>query len=100
MIVGVVSRGSFFKRLLVMFAIAVFGSFLWAWAAQWWNGFSLLGRWLVLAGVIVGGIVLLLLGTKFGREVLASMIGDFLYHVLKALVAFPARLLRFLRGLW
>lgn len=99
MIVGLVSRGSFFKRLLLMLAVAVFGSFLWAWASQWWNGFSPFMRWLVLAGVIVGWIVLLLVGTKFGREVLASMIGDFLYDALKALVTFPGRLLRFFRGL-
>jgi hypothetical protein len=61
-----------------------------------WQELSLLEKSVAVVGGGLVILIILLAGTTFGREVLAGIVGHFIYDVMKTVVSLPSGLFRFL----
>jgi hypothetical protein len=91
-----ITPGDAFKRIARMLVIPFIVLFAWTFVVQVWNALSPVARIAVIGvGVPLSGAVLLV-STRFGREVLASVLGNWLYDGLRAGCATRSLLILFL----
>lgn len=82
--VGIVSPSKAFKMIARMLIAPVAVLFAWTFAVEAWTVLPVATRVAVIVlGVPASGAALLL-GTRFGREVLASVVGNWLYDLLRS----------------
>ena len=93
---GILSPKKASKKIGMMLIVPLLLTIAWSLLSETWDNISFLERIVFLLSGVVVLLAVVLVGTRFGREVLASMIGDFLYDTIKSVVTFPARFLRFL----
>jgi hypothetical protein len=93
---GVISPKKAFKRFGMMLIFSLMLALLWALISETWDNITFLEKIAVLAIGPIAILAAFLFGTRFGRKVLASMIGDFLYDTIKSVIAFPSKCLRLL----
>ena len=81
--IGMVSPSKAFKMIARIIIVPIAVIFVWTFALEAWASLPTLTRVAVVAlGVPASGAALLM-GTHFGREVLASVIGNWLYDRLR-----------------
>jgi hypothetical protein len=93
---GIVSPKKAFKKIGMMLILPLILTIGWGLLSETWDNISYPERIVFLVSSVVVVLAVVLIGTRFGREVLASMIGHFLYDTIKSVVTFPSRFLRFL----
>lgn len=93
---GILSPKKAMKKIGLMLILPLILTISWGLLSDSWDNISYLERIVFLVSGVVVVLAVVLIGTSFGREVLASMIGNFLYDAIKSVVTFPSRFLRFL----
>jgi hypothetical protein len=91
---GIISPSKASRKIALMLFLPTVLLIGWGIFNRVWQMYSPLERVAVTVGVVIALVGILLVGTRFGREVLASIVGDFLYDVIKAVFRFPMKVLR------
>jgi len=97
--VGLVSPSKAFKMIARMIVVPIAVLFAWTFALEAWATLPVLTRVAVIALGVPASVVALLVGTKFGREVIASIMGNWLYDRMRSGCGLSALLLLLLLGL-
>lgn len=85
LIVGLISKQRVAKTIGLMVVFSILMPFGWSLLNSLWDSLSSIERLLAVLGGSFLVLIVLLTTTTFGREVLASMLGDFFYDGLKRL---------------
>ena len=83
---GLVKKGKVFKILIGMIFIPVILAILWNSLKSIFMQFGPYEQFMAIIGGIIFILMIILVGTRFGKEVLASMLGDLLYDLFKFIV--------------
>lgn len=93
---GIVSPRKAGKKIGVMLLFPLLLTIAWSLFSETWNNISPHEKIALLIGGSIILLTIVLIGTPFGREVFAAIVGNFIYDVIKTVVSLPSRFFRFL----